>query len=206
MLQTKTNTSGGSGTKKGKFAFRKSANTGESDGRSGTRTLPTTKTASPVGPNEGIPLGSTPVLSRADNNVVFKDRTSAYISRSDLDLERRDGVDLTLTGLERCVVDFVSKAGNEDKSDEGVVMTAVRAENVKSCVLLLGRVRGSVILHGLEGCLVVVECHQVSVSFEFEFYVWVKRILLYSYAYTHPKIRDLCSVWALTLLLNTVRD
>lgn len=64
--------------------------------------------------------------------------------------------ELIITDLDNCIVDLMD--GNSDTMNP----TAVHIRNVANCVLLLPIIKGSVLLHGLQRCVLAIPgCHQV---------------------------------------------
>ncbi|THU97622.1 hypothetical protein K435DRAFT_777907 [Dendrothele bispora CBS 962.96] len=68
--------------------------------------------------------------------------------------------DLGLSDLDHCVVNFVTPSPSYVFENEVLDISAVQIRNVKNSVLLLPRINGSVMLHDLRDCVVVLGCHQ----------------------------------------------
>jgi hypothetical protein len=66
--------------------------------------------------------------------------------------------DLTIADLNNCIVDMI---GTPD-AGHNPVLTALHIRNLTNTILLLPITRGSVLLHNLTRCIVVVGCHQAS--------------------------------------------
>jgi tubulin-specific chaperone C len=62
--------------------------------------------------------------------------------------------DMTIADLDGCIVDLVGQS-------MGPVLTAIHIRNVSNTILILPLVKGSVLLHDLRRCVVIVGCHQV---------------------------------------------
>jgi len=60
--------------------------------------------------------------------------------------------DLLLSDLDSCVVNLLS---------QGVDIHAVHVQNLRNTVLLLPAIQGSILLHNLHRCIVMLGCHQV---------------------------------------------
>jgi len=68
----------------------------------------------------------------------------------------RIGSDLVIADLESCIVDMV------ESDSSPIAPTSVHIRNVTNSVLLLPVVKGSVLLHDLQHCVVLISgCHQV---------------------------------------------
>lgn len=64
--------------------------------------------------------------------------------------------DLTIADLDHCIVDLVETSDTGHKP----VLTALHIRNLKNTILLLPVTKGSVLLHNLTRCIIVVGCHQ----------------------------------------------
>jgi hypothetical protein len=69
-----------------------------------------------------------------------------------------DSSNVTLQGLDHCIVDLRSSFDNNLRRP----ITAVHAQDVKNSVLLLPKLSGSIIMYDIQNCVIVVECQQVS--------------------------------------------
>lgn len=81
-------------------------------------------------------------------------RNSLYVGRTDV-LER--GQEFTLSNLDRCIVNLL------DGENDNASSTSIYIKDVKGSLLMLGCVRGSVLMHNVDNCVVVVACHQVRI-------------------------------------------
>ena len=68
--------------------------------------------------------------------------------------------DLIISDLDHCIVDLRATAGSV-RSQNQFNLTAVHIHDLKETLLILPIVKGSVILHNLHRCTVIVTCHQV---------------------------------------------
>lgn len=63
--------------------------------------------------------------------------------------------ELIISNLDRCIVDML-------ESDSTTAPAAVHIANVADCILLLPVIKGSVLVHDIQRCVVVISgCHQV---------------------------------------------
>ncbi|THH04125.1 hypothetical protein EW145_g5751 [Phellinidium pouzarii] len=121
--------------------------------------------------------------------LFFQPTTGAHAKLSEAEAATAHAetmhTDLTISKLNHCVVDLFarpqrSRQANPDVGplevrDLDLDLTAVHIRDVKDSLLLLGYVRGSVLVHNLERCTVVVACHQLRVhsSHETRFHLHV---------------------------------
>jgi len=116
-------------------------------------------------------LTPTPPISRS--GFVWAGKKRARLHYRDILPVQREGAgesegrgasDLHLTDLEHCFVDLRSsgpmKADNA-KGDVSLELRAVQIRNVRSSIIFLADVRGSVMLHDCQGCIIVTRCRQV---------------------------------------------
>ena len=70
--------------------------------------------------------------------------------------------DLTISDLDRCIVDLCGAADTMPHQNQ-LCLTALHVRNLKDTLLILPNVEGSVLLHHLYRCTVIVGCHQASI-------------------------------------------
>ena len=82
---------------------------------------------------------------------------SSFISKDALSSQSSatQNAEISISNLSDCIVNLT---GNKKPELQN---TAVHVNDVHNCVLLLGNVTGSVLVHGLDRCTVIVSCHQV---------------------------------------------
>jgi len=74
--------------------------------------------------------------------------------------------DLTISDLDRCIVDLFDVAQAETvPRRQQLCLTALHARDLRETVLILPNVKGSVLLHSLRRCTVIVACHQAGILF-----------------------------------------
>ena len=71
--------------------------------------------------------------------------------------------DLTISDLNRCIVDLCSPAKTSTPHHQPP-LTALHIRDLKDTILILPNIKGSVLLHNLHTCSVIVACHQASIS------------------------------------------
>jgi len=104
--------------------------------------------------------------STPTTNVTLVGQSNRYLTLRSLPAFRSDGErgghsDLTLSDLDGCIVNLLSPSSGQMSTGTGTGISAVHVRNVTNTVLFLpADIRGSVILHGLVRCIVVVGCHQ----------------------------------------------
>ena len=91
----------------------------------------------------------------ASNSLVFSSRSNEYLTTA-APLNYTEPSDVSIYNLDNCVVDFLGKTKNETPK-----ISALHGRNLTNCVLYLPLIEGSVLLHDLKHCTVVLGCHQV---------------------------------------------
>ena len=69
---------------------------------------------------------------------------------------------LTISDLDHCIVDLRATAETVSRQDQSG-LTALHIRDLKETVLRLPNVKGSVLLHNLHRCTVIVACHQAGI-------------------------------------------
>jgi hypothetical protein len=72
--------------------------------------------------------------------------------------------DLTISDLNGCIVNLLPRYTGQNVSLNGsgtLDISALHVRNLKNTLLLLPEIKGSILLHFLTRCVVVVGCHQV---------------------------------------------
>lgn len=101
-----------------------------------------------------------PAQVKADASTTFRtlsSRSSVRLTWADVPSSQSGQHDLTIADLDHCILDLLPRDGSEER------LTALHIRDVRDCVLLLPQVAGSVLMHSLERCILVVGCHQVSI-------------------------------------------
>lgn len=124
---------------KSKFAFKRKAN--------GSTKAPfsqkPSETARPEAPSS--------------SNLILSSHHDAYLGWHNIPTPTvGSSSDATIRDLTNCIVNLASQTTG------GVQITALHIHNLKNCLLLLPDITGSVMLHDLNRCNIVVGCHQVS--------------------------------------------
>ena len=70
--------------------------------------------------------------------------------------------DLTISDLNRCIVDLCSPSTITSPHRQ-FPLTSLHIRDLKDTILILPNVDGSVLLHNLHTCTVIVACHQASI-------------------------------------------
>ncbi|KAJ7253063.1 tubulin binding cofactor C-domain-containing protein [Mycena haematopus] len=98
---------------------------------------------------------SQPDSTPMSTNLTLSSHSHQYLtvaSLSDTSLSS----DLAISDLDKCIVNFLPDAGNTDT----LKISALHIRNLTDTVLLFPVIQGSVLLHDLRRCVVVVGCHQ----------------------------------------------
>lgn len=95
--------------------------------------------------------------SNKTNNALLSHHSYRYISAVDLSTSN-DPSDLTISNIDHCIINLASSRG---QSNDAIQLSAVHVEKLTDSVLILPPVNGSILLHDLRRCILVVGCHQV---------------------------------------------
>ncbi|KAN0139295.1 Tubulin binding cofactor C domain containing protein [Lactarius tabidus] len=133
---------------KKKFAFKRKAD------RAPVPTLPRSPQAAPAQPGRDQ-------LSTVSTFHKLSAHSNRRLSLKSLPTFGDDTptFDLTISDLNRCVVDLCSPATISSPHRE-LPLTAVHIRDLKDTILILPNVKGSVLFHNLHTCTVIVACHQ----------------------------------------------
>lgn len=137
---------------KTKFAFKR---------RPPAPAAATSASESPV-PTAVPAASSPPPHTPASTNLILSSHTLRYLSRNSLP-SAPHASDLTISDLNKCIVNlFPDTSGGESAPGSShTELSALHVRNLTDTILLLPDVQGSVLLHDLHRCIVVVGCHQV---------------------------------------------
>ncbi|TFK53137.1 TBCC-domain-containing protein [Heliocybe sulcata] len=91
-----------------------------------------------------------PTSAIAPEGLSISSKSNAYVTTVDLgDVQTTE---LAISDLDHCVVNLI---GSDERS-----FSTIHVRNVSNSILLLGNVNGSVLLHDLRCCVLVLKCHQ----------------------------------------------
>ncbi|KAJ7337352.1 tubulin binding cofactor C-domain-containing protein [Mycena albidolilacea] len=100
--------------------------------------------------------GSTPTST----NLTLSSRSLQYLTMTSFP-DTSEMSDLTISDLNNCIVNLLPDAsGGHSSRDSSLKISALHIRNLTDTVLLLPIIQGSVLLHDLSRCVVVVGCHQ----------------------------------------------
>ncbi|KAF8208225.1 TBCC-domain-containing protein [Mycena galopus ATCC 62051] len=106
-------------------------------------------------PSESLP-SSTPIST----NLTLSSRSHQYLTLASLP-DTSQASDLAISDLHKCILNLLPDAGDGSSSRESnLKISALHIRNLTDTILLLPIIQGSVLLHDLRRCLVVVGCHQ----------------------------------------------
>jgi len=150
-------------TPKFKFAFKRKPNSNSKP----SSTTPLESLTSP----EALRATPAPNTNPSPNstNITIASQSNQYLTLQSLPSIHRS--DITISNLDHCIVNLLpvplSFQDMRSKSTEEhpISISAVHIRDVVDTVLLLPVIQGSVILHELRRCIVVVGCHQVGPTF-----------------------------------------
>jgi len=110
-----------------------------------------------------IPTTTMPNIS-SSTNMTLLSSSNQYLTLDSLPARSSARPsDLTISNLDNCIVNLLPSPahGNDNSSNKHqLIISALHIRDVTDTVLLLPIIQGSVILHSLKRCIVVVGCHQ----------------------------------------------
>jgi len=188
---------------KPKFAFKRKANKPQ---RSTAPSLPPSScSANALGEGDAVPGASTfHKLSSHSHCRLSLQSISTLVAGT-------PSFDLTISDLDRCILDLCGTAGTVSPLNR-LCLTALHARDLRDTILILPNVKGSVLLHNLHRCTVIVSCHQAGILSSVWWpaltysrsFAWTTRI---TFAYTSLQCPiQLSRVALLSLLPNTHRS
>ncbi|KAF7366688.1 Tubulin-folding cofactor C [Mycena sanguinolenta] len=133
---------------KSKFAFKRKVPVPSSEAPSSPDPPVIAETTSESQP------GSAPTVS---TNLTLSSHSNQYLTMASLPCTAQTS-DLAISDLDKCIVNLLPDA---EDADSGLKISALHIRNLTDTVLLLPAIQGSVLLHDLRRCVVVVGCHQV---------------------------------------------
>jgi len=134
-------------TPKPKFAFRRTVVPGLDVPQ---RPPPKTNTDNVSSENISAP-------SNKAQHAILSSQSYRYISPTDLLSTDQPSSELTISGLDHCIVNLIGLAG---QCDNGIQLSTVHVKNVSHSVLILPIINGSILLNDLTHCVIAVGCHQ----------------------------------------------
>ena len=140
---------------KAKFAFKRKV-TGASS--------PLTASALP---RSGTTLGTSPIPQTSTSNLMLSSRSFEYITLESFPNSILQQ-DLTISDLDHCIVNLVpptmlakDEAIPRAQGSPFLDISALHVRNLTDTLLLLPPIDGSILLHDLSRCTLVLGCHQV---------------------------------------------
>lgn len=145
---------------KSKFAFKRKASKPPS---AATPSAPKLESSVDGAPKPPLPEPAAGTLS---TNLTLSSHSNKYLDRGFLPPSSHlsSQSDLTISELVGCVVDLLPSTDAGDTAQLDI--SALHIQKLADTVLLLPTIKGSVLLHDLTRCVIVVGCHQVSLSFQ----------------------------------------
>lgn len=87
----------------------------------------------------------------SDATVLLKDESNTILRLDQKTIEKKS-IDVLLSNLKNCIVIL---------EDPNITISAVHIKDVQDCVILCGKIDGSVLIYDIKHSLLVVGCHQV---------------------------------------------
>lgn len=160
-----------------KFSFKRSAGTGAATSAMSTSTQsspataplpnlgelpPLSVTATPAPQPPPVPATALTLSNHTGRFLALPDLTSSAPSSLDTPSHgSRSGEALLISNLDDCFVDLTLPPSANDAVSTGAPCSALYIYNLCRSVVLLGKIEGSVMMHGCENCVLLVGCHQV---------------------------------------------
>ncbi|TDL23264.1 hypothetical protein BD410DRAFT_827939 [Rickenella mellea] len=105
-------------------------------------------------------------------NLTLSSHSHAHLTSESLPHSFTSSSDLTISNLDNCIVDLIPIQNTPEDGQEPRVgahpseissLTSVHIRDVKRSIILLGAIGGSVLMHGVEQCVIILSCHQLRV-------------------------------------------
>lgn len=144
-----------SATAKPKFSFQRKTNT---------------SSASASGPSkQGITALQVPSTQPASTFYTLQKHAHQYLTSTALPppTAGQPQSDLTISDLDHCIVNLCSWTSQSQSVSErswSHELTALHIRNLRSTIVILPNISGSILLHGLERCVILASCHQVKTT------------------------------------------
>jgi len=101
-----------------------------------------------------------------DHTSTVKDgeprRTLEHITLDTLNNARSQSI--ALSNLERCIVDLRASSHSVETGSLADSIPALYVENISDSIIVALAVAGSVLIHNASNCILILKCHQVSLS------------------------------------------
>lgn len=145
-----------SATAKPKFSFQRKTNKSSSS-------APSTM------PKSSMTVSQVPSAHPASTFYTLQKHAHQYLTSSSLPppTSGQPQSDLTISDLDHCIVNLCSSTSQTQPDLEtpwSHELTALHIRNLRSTIVILPDISGSILLHNLEQCIIVASCHQVKKS------------------------------------------
>ncbi|KAJ7151461.1 tubulin binding cofactor C-domain-containing protein [Mycena crocata] len=131
---------------KSKFAFKRKA------------AVPSAQVLVPAPVIVAEPHSQPPISTNLiSTNLSLSSHSLRYLSKASLP-SASQASDLTISDLNKCIVNLLTDV--DGNSSSVLEISALHVRNLTDCILLLPILRGSVLIHDLRRCILVVGCHQ----------------------------------------------
>ena len=147
---------------KAKFAFKRKA-TSKPTSASLTPTI--SQPTPPQTSNPSDTKGPAPITG-----LTLSGYSNSFLTASSLSTPWTTSSDLTISDLDRCIVNLLPPTSQEhpdapsgnNTTPESRHFTALHARNLSNTVLILPAITGSALLHDVRNCIIALGSHQVS--------------------------------------------
>lgn len=115
----------------------------------------------------GTPTPHVPATEPASTFYTLHKHAHRYLTSASLPppTSGQPQSDLTISDLDHCIVNLCSSTSQNQLDLEqpwSHALTALHIWNLRATIVLLPNISGSILLHDLEGCIIVSSCHQAS--------------------------------------------
>ncbi|KAJ7291218.1 tubulin binding cofactor C-domain-containing protein [Mycena rebaudengoi] len=104
-----------------------------------------------------VPEPSQASVSSSTTNAILESRSFQYLSMASLPAAVHAS-DITISDLAHCIVNLLPDRLSPGQHNHEI--SAIHVRDLSDTVLLLPAIHGSVLLHNLRRCIIVVGCHQ----------------------------------------------
>ncbi|OCH94566.1 TBCC-domain-containing protein [Obba rivulosa] len=143
---------------KPKFSFKRKANPVSTTSIVPLATLPPNHSATVSAPS--LVSDVVTEVTRA-SNLALMGHSHHYLTLSSLPpMRAAQASDLAISDLDHCIVNLLRSPKDSGAAASSSQFTALHARNIRDSVLILPHIDGSVLLHDLTRCVIILGCHQ----------------------------------------------
>ncbi|KAG2159397.1 tubulin binding cofactor C-domain-containing protein [Suillus bovinus] len=135
---------------KTKFAFKRKVK------------IPASASAETATPPARANAPAIPTTTISSASRTISDQSNCYLSRSCLPCSSSSThhIEMSIIRISNSVLNLLTTTNESTLSANTAFLSALHIRDIQNTILILGTVDGSIMLHNLINCVVVVECHQ----------------------------------------------